>query len=120
MTTRRMTGVVAAVMLGLALSSCGTTSINHVLADPSRYADKEVTVGGRVVKSASVLGRGAYQIDDGSGTLWVVTKKGAPREGAKVSVKGRVRDVMNLGDLVRLPPEVRSGLVLIESSHKAD
>ena len=120
MTTRRLTGVVAAVLLGITLASCGATTINHVLADPSRYANKEVTVGGRVVKSASVLGRGAYQIDDGSGTLWVVTKKGAPREGAKVSVKGHVRDVVNLGDLVPLPPEVRSGLVLIETSHKAD
>jgi len=120
MTTRRLAGALLAVMLGIALSSCGATTINHVLADPSRYADKEVTVGGRVVKSASILGRGAYQIDDGSGTLWVVTKRGAPREGAKVKVTGRVRDVVNLGELIPLPPEVRSGLVLVETSHKAD
>ena len=120
MTTRRLAGLLTALMLGIVLSGCGATTINHVLADPSRYANKDVTVGGRVVKSAYVLGRGAYQIDDGSGTLWVVTKRGAPREGAKVSVKGKVRDVMNLGDLIPLPPEVRSGLVLIESSHKAD
>jgi hypothetical protein len=120
MTIRRSAGVMTALVLGIALSACGTTTINHVLADPSRYADKEVTVGGRVVKSASVLGRGAYQIDDGSGTLWVVPKRGAPREGAKIKVTGRVRDVVNLGDLIPLPPEVRSGLVLIETSHKAD
>ena len=119
MTTRRLAGVLTALMLGAALSGCGATTINHVLADPSRYADKEVTVGGRVVKSASVLGRGAYQIDDGSGTLWVVTKRGAPREGAKVSVTGRVRDVVNLGELIPLPPEVGSGLVLVETEHKA-
>ena len=103
MTTRRLAGALLAVMLGIALSSCGATTINHVLADPSRYADKEVTVGGRV-----------------SGTLWVVTKRGAPREGAKVKVTGRVRDVVNLGELIPLPPEVRSGLVLVETSHKAD
>lgn len=120
MSTRRLAGMLTALMLCAALSGCGATTINHVLADPSRYANKEVTVGGRVVKSASVLGRGAYQIDDGSGTLWVVTKRGAPREGAKVSVKGHVRDIVNLGDLVPLPPEVRSGLVLVETSHKAD
>jgi hypothetical protein len=72
-----------------------------------------------VVKSASVLGRGAYQIDDGTGTVWVVTRRGAPRLGARVAVKGRVRDVVNLGDLVPLPPEVGSGLVIVESEHRA-
>ena len=118
--TRRLAGVLTAVTLCLVLSGCGGTTINHVLADPGRYADKEVTVGGRVVKSASVLGRGAYQIQDGSGSLWVVTKTGAPREGAKVKVTGRVRDVVNLGGMIPLPPEVRSGLVLIETRHKAD
>lgn len=119
-TTRRGTTAVLAILLAVTLSGCASTSINDVLAEPGRYREKEVTVGGRVVKSASVLGRGAYQIEDGSGSLWVVTKEGAPRQGAKVKVKGRVRDVVNLGDLFRLPPEVASGLVIVETSHRAD
>jgi DNA/RNA endonuclease YhcR with UshA esterase domain len=118
--TRRLAVSVAAVaLLALALVACRRTTINQVLAEPGRYANEDVTVGGQVVKSASVLGRGAYQIDDGTGTLWVVTKRGAPRQGAKVAVTGRVRDVVSLGEILPLPPEVASGLVMIETEHHA-
>ncbi len=117
-TLRRTASVAAGALLALLLVACRTT-INQILAEPGRFAGQEVTVGGQVVKSASVLGRGAYQIDDGTGTLWVVTKRGAPRQGARVAVKGRVRDVVNLGEIVPLPPEVGSGLVLIETEHRA-
>jgi hypothetical protein len=34
-------------------------------------------------------------------------------------VKGKVRDVVDLGSIVPLPPEVGSGMVLMETSHKA-
>lgn len=115
---RRVLSAVGVAVLAAGLAACRTT-INQILAEPGKYANQEVTVGGEVVKSASVLGRGAYQIDDGTGTLWVVTKKGAPRQGARVAVKGRVRDVVNLGELVPLPPEVGSGLVMIETEHRA-
>lgn len=115
---RRFTSLVVGAFLALTLVACRTT-INQVLAEPGRYADQEVTVGGEVVKSVSLLGRGAYQIDDGTGRLWVVTKRGAPRQGARVAVKGRVRDVVNLGEIVPLPPEVASGLVMIETEHRA-
>lgn len=118
-TRRRVVPALLVALLALTLSGCRTT-INQLLAEPGRYADRDVTVGGAVVKSASVLGRGAYQIDDGTGTLWVVTKSGAPRQGARVQVTGRVRDVVNLGELIPLPPEVASGLILVETSHKAD
>jgi hypothetical protein len=114
---RRAAAVLLAV-LGITLAGCGTT-INHILAEPGRYADRDVTLSGDVVKSSSVLGRGAYMLDDGTGRLWVVTKTGTPRQGARVQVSGRVRDVVNLGGVLDLPPEVGSGLVMVEKSHKA-
>jgi hypothetical protein len=117
-TLRKVVSMGAGAVLALTLAGCRTT-INQLLAEPGRYADQEVTVGGEVVKSVSLLGRGAYQIDDGTGRLWVVTKSGAPRQGARVAVTGRVRDVMNLGELVPLPPEIASGLVMIETEHRA-
>ncbi len=101
------------------LSGCATRSINHILADPSRYANKDVRIEGRVTDSYSVLGRGAYQVDDGTGRLWIVSREGVPREGARVAVKGKIKDAFNLGNLVNLPKQADSGLVMIESSHKA-
>ena len=113
-------GCLAAV-LGLVLVSlsCGAKSINHIMADPSRYSDKNVRVEGQVTESYSVLGKGAYQIDDGTGRLWVVSTKGVPRKGARVSTKGKIKDGFDVGSIVKLPKDLDSGLVMIESSHKA-
>jgi hypothetical protein len=68
------------------------------------------------------MGNGVYQVDDGTGKLWVVSEKGVPREGARVAVKGTIRDGYNFGDLgprLKLPEAIRSGLVMVESKHKA-
>lgn len=108
-----------AVVLGLAMAGCATRSINSLLAEPSRYANRDVSVKGTVTHSVSLLGHGAYQIDDGTGTLWVVSTKGVPRKGARVRVTGKVRDVADLGSVVKLPEAVGAGLVMTESKHKA-
>ena len=70
------------------LGACAARSINQVLADPGRYRDREVKLSGSVVDSYSFVGNGAYQIEDNSGKLWVVSNQGVPRKGARVSVKG--------------------------------
>jgi hypothetical protein len=115
----RNAGLVLAISVIVLSLACGAKTINHIMADPSRYADKEVKVEGTVTESYSVIGKGAYQLDDGTGKLWVVSTKGVPRKGAKVSTKGKVKDGFNIGSVVRLPKELDSGLVMIESSHKA-
>lgn len=97
-------------------------TINQVLADPSRYyRNHEVQLSGAVVDSYSVANRGAYRIDDETGQLWVVSDKGTPRKGARVTVKGTIREGFNLGSLgdqIKLPG-IGVGLVLMESSHTA-
>jgi hypothetical protein len=116
--------VVAAVLSVSALASaaCASRTVNQVLADPSRYRDREVRLSGAVVDSYSFVNRGAYRIDDGTGQLWVVSDKGVPRTSARVTVKGTIREGFNLGSLggrINLPQGIGSGLVLMESSHKA-
>jgi hypothetical protein len=105
----------------LCLPGCDRTTIHHILADPHRYANQEVAVAGRVLRSYSVMARGAYEVDDGTGTLWVVSQAGVPREGARVGVKGTLRDFFSLGDLgptLNLPESVRSGVVMIETARR--
>ena len=103
-------------------SACAATTINQILADPSRYRNRDVRVSGSVVDSYSLLNRGAYKINDESGQLWVVSDRGVPRRGARVTVKGTIRDGFSLGsfgDRAKLPPAIGSGLLMMESSHKA-
>lgn len=106
----------------LASGACAMKTVNQIIADPSRYRARQVRVSGAVVDSYSFANRGAYRIDDGTGQLWVVSDKGVPGKSARVTVKGTIREGFNLGSLgdrISLPPGVGSGVVLMESSHKA-
>lgn len=101
-------------------TACASRTINQVLADPAKYRNKEVKLTGSVVNSFSALGTGAYRLDDRTGQLWIVSNGGVPREGARVSVKGTVREGFNVGSLgSRLPAGLGTGVVLLETSHKA-
>lgn len=87
--------VFAAVLL---LTACPSqTTISKINADPARYRNKEVAIVGTVRDSYGALGQGAYEIDDGTGRLWVVTKRGVPSRGAHVGVKGHVYTGFNFG-----------------------
>ncbi|HEX8503083.1 MAG TPA: hypothetical protein VF659_21040 [Pyrinomonadaceae bacterium] len=80
-----------AAVLGLA--ACPSrTNIGKISADPDRYMNKEVGIVGRVTDSYGVpFVGGAYELDDGTGKLWVVTERGGtPSKGARVAVKGRI------------------------------
>jgi hypothetical protein len=118
----RRPGMGLILVLTALAAGCAAKSINQVLADPGRYRNDTITVRGTVAESASVLGRGAYRITDGDQGLWVVTNGGAPRKGARVNVTGRLQegyDLGALGGILKLPGSLQSGVVLIESSHKA-
>ena len=72
------------------LTACpNQTSIGKLQNDPARYRDKEVVIVGRVVNSFGALGYGAYEIDDETGRIWVLTERGAPEKGARVGAVGR-------------------------------
>src|SRR5918998_3447198 len=87
-------------------------SISKILADPGRYDNKEVGVAGTVTDSYGVLHMGAYELDDGTGKMWIVTKRGVPSRGAKVGAKGRVYTGFNLSGR-------NFGTVLEESDRRA-
>jgi len=84
-----------------------TTSIKTLLDDPSSFDGKTVRVAGTVQSSVGLLGFGAYKVNDGTGTLSIVTDGGgAPREGAKVGVEGTFRSAYTVGN--------QSAAVLVE------
>lgn len=83
----------------LLLAACPTrTNIAKILRDPGRYAGREVAVGGRVSSSFGALGTGVYQVDDGTGQIWVYSQSyGVPADGARVGVRGTVSQGFSFG-----------------------
>ena len=86
-----------AAVLSLVLVGCGPTRIGRVLADPMRYQNRSVTVQGQVTGSVGAFVAGGYQVDDGTGKLYVVsTGRGVPNKGVRVKVRGNVTPGLNL------------------------
>jgi hypothetical protein len=86
--------LVVAVLSGLAGCKDSATPIKSLLDDPGRFDGTTVRVVGDVTESVGILDFGAYRVNDGTGSLLVVSKQqGAPREGAKVGVEGTFRAV---------------------------
>ena len=74
----------------LVISGCkGTTPIKTLLDDPGRSNGKQVQIAGEVTKSPAMPGSYAFEVDDGTGKIFVISKEhGTPPEGTKVVVKG--------------------------------
>jgi hypothetical protein len=118
-------GLFASLVLLVSIG-CAQKTVNDVIADPYRYRNKTVSLQGEVVESFSVAGHGFYRLDDATGRLWIFSQRGVPRKGARVKVRGKIQDgfdLTSLTDVVKLPEPIRerieSGLLMIESSHKA-
>jgi hypothetical protein len=92
-------GFTTVILAGaLLLTACPQQqTISRINADPGRYRNKEVAIVGRVTDSYGVLGNGAYEIDDGTGRIWVVTQRGVPSRGSNVGAKGKVYTGFSFG-----------------------
>jgi hypothetical protein len=96
-TTRILTLIAMTAAVVFAAGCPERRSIADIEANPSRYDGKKVTVAGVVRDSYGLsipgtnIGGGAYKIDDGTGTIWVLVTEGSvPNKGAEIAVEGRV------------------------------
>jgi hypothetical protein len=91
-------------LIGLFTIACPERrSIGDIEANPGRYQNKEVAIAGVVRDSYGLsipgtkMGGGAYKIDDGTGSIWVVVTDGiVPQKGAEVGVKGTIQSGISL------------------------
>lgn len=94
---RKFVTLVLLLAATLLLAGC-PTKISDIERDPSKYSSKDVTISGRVTTSYGALGTGMFQLDDGSGTMWVYSQNfGVPGNGNKVSVTGRISQGFSFG-----------------------
>lgn len=96
------TRMLSAVLIGLCtllLAGCPQrTTIANINRDPGRYTGKEVTIAGQVSSSFGALGSGVFQLDDGTGRMWVFSQNyGVPGNGSKVAVTGQIAQGFNFG-----------------------
>ena len=91
--SKKVAGFLALLLGTVLLTACPSqTNISKINADPDRYRGKEVGIAGRVTDSYGFAGAGAYEIDDGTGRIWVATKHGVPSRGSQVGAKGYVHN----------------------------
>ena len=105
-------------MAFLATACPERTDISRIESDPARFTNKEVAVAGTVqnsfggsipfIKNGS---GGVYKIDDGTGSIWVLTQKSVPSKGAQLGVKGKIQNGMTINGK-------NYGLVLVEDNRK--
>lgn len=106
------------LLVGLLAAACPKrTSIADIEANPSRFYDKDVAVAGTVQTSFGgsipILNQsgGIYKVDDGTGSIWVLTKRSVPSKGAQLGIKGKIQNGINYNGK-------NYGLVLIEDDRR--
>lgn len=99
---------VIAMLLGIligiiAIAGCdsGRTRIGDITSNPDKYKGKDVNIAGEVVNTYEIniviSDLGAYQLDDGTGRIWVTTQNSVPGRGRQVAVKGTVSSGISFG-----------------------
>ena len=80
--------------------SCGFRheQIKTILESPESFQGKIVTVAGKANGALKLpfMEQGLFTLDDGTGTITVITKKGLPATGEIVTVKGRVQSAFQI------------------------
>lgn len=97
MKTKNLLALAATLLVVFLLGCPQHKSINEISRDPQRYANDDVWVSGTVVNSFGALVAGAYQIDDGTGKMWVLSNGSVPSKGTKVAARGNVEPTLSIG-----------------------
>lgn len=86
-------------LFALILSSCfHHVSVEPINRDPGRFHDNEITAAGRVVNSFALSDAGAFELDDGTGRLWVWRDShNMPGHNSSVTVTGKIEQGFSFG-----------------------
>ncbi len=69
------------------------TQIAEIGDNPRQYDGRSVVVRGKVVETLSIpfVQKGMYQVDDGTGKIWVMSSLRMPARSDRVIVEGKVK-----------------------------
>jgi hypothetical protein len=97
------------IFLGIGVIGCNSSeSFNVALSNPSEVqigqlqrqeTPKIVYLKGKVGDRAPFLGSGAYQLQDNTGTVWVITQGKLPAQGDILAIKGEAKyETISIGE----------------------
>lgn len=82
--------IISWVILSVTLVACGDSMVDVAKIDTTKL-NKTVSLTGKVVQVAPFVENAAYQIEDDTGKIWVVTIKAPPQPGEKIQIKGKIQ-----------------------------
>ena len=95
---RRLELLAAVLVLAASLAGCERTRISDINKHPDEYAGYYIAIAGKVTASGGDFKTGMFEVDDGTGRLWVVSDKlELPAEGSHIAVTGMVEPQTALG-----------------------
>jgi hypothetical protein len=101
-------------IFGIALAGTVLGYFSFALADPAitdigkvnpESGESNIYLKGKVTAHAPLLSGGAYQLEDKTGKVWVLTNEKLPQQGTEIAIEGRVKyqDIsigqQNMGEL---------------------
>jgi hypothetical protein len=91
--------LVAGITLSLLIGCASRITVADIKKDSGRYQNRVVAVRGEVTKVVGIpfLGKSFFQLDDGTGTLWVMSSKQVPAEGQEVWARGEIHAGFKVG-----------------------
>lgn len=98
------------ILIIVLIQCAASVRIGDIRNTPSRFHDKKVSISGTVDETITlpILGVGVYQLNDGTGKIWVKPKEMTAEKGERVRVTGTIK--------VGITISGRSfGMILIES-----
>ena len=88
------------ILVFLVLGCALRVKVSEIKSEPEKYDSRQVSIKGTVVETVGIpfVQKGIYQVDDGTGKIWVVSQERRPSRGEKVAVKGEVKTGLSIGD----------------------
>jgi uncharacterized protein YdeI (BOF family) len=83
------------LILTIGVTSCNSWFSSHtnpltVSEIANKKSERQVYIAGEVIRTVPLLKNGAYQIQDKTGKVWILTNSKLPSQGDKISIKGKI------------------------------
>lgn len=120
-------------IFGIALVTTVLGYFSFALADPTitdigtvqpNNRGTKIYLRGKVTAQAPLLGSGAYQLEDKTGKVWVLTNEKLPQQGEEIAIEGQVEyqdisiEQQNMGELYIVQVQQLDGTATTQPSVK--